>query len=81
MIDHLLSHLHDDTASPEKYEISALASHSEGPNNVGWSDIFCHECDVNICAQGSTRKVAEKAYASGWMVYQGNVLCRECQQR
>jgi len=130
MIDHLLSHLHDDTASPEEHEISALASHAdtvntyrierrrEGLPTLYWnSSIFqwcqeadqarvyteterawllppggiwvllqtstleCHGCGETRVLNRSAREVAEKGYAEGWMVYQGNVLCGKCQER
>lgn len=45
------------------------------------STLECHSCGKTKTLNRSAREVAEKAYAEGWMVYQGNVLCRGCQER
>jgi hypothetical protein len=65
----------------EEREISALASHVEPANDLRFQDIFCHECDDNLTIAGSPRELAEKANRLDWMVCQGNVLCRACQDR
>lgn len=62
-------------------EIAALASHAEGPNKDGWSDIFCHQCEANLCTKGSRHELAVKAERERWMIYHSNVLCFDCQER
>lgn len=45
------------------------------------STLECHGCGETQVLKRSAREVAEKAYAEGYMVHQGNVLCRSCQER
>lgn len=45
------------------------------------STLECHECDSFQVLNRSAREVAEQAYAEGYMVHQGNVLCRKCQRK
>lgn len=117
MLDHLLGHLHDNTASRirevEEHEISALASlitdDYDAPdpdallllsnlsadaisafacmvlNNaiVHLSEhvVVCHGCDETVQYNAKARETAEYVWGKGWMIYQGNVLCRDCQER
>lgn len=45
------------------------------------STLECHGCGRIETLNRSAREVAEKAYAEGYMVYQGSVLCGDCQAR
>lgn len=45
------------------------------------STLECHGCGKIETLDRSAREAAEKAYAEGWMVYQGHVLCGNCQQQ
>lgn len=63
----------------EEREISALASHAEPANAIGWVQFFCHECDAVETIRGTARELAEKIYNLNWMLMFNNVLCPECQ--
>lgn len=65
----------------EEIEISKLASHCDPLNPEGWTTAECHECLAIETIKGTQRELAEKLYNAGWMIYQGQTLCRECQDR
>lgn len=47
-----------------------------------WVDGFCHNCDINECAQGSPEQLAARLFDLGWSVEGGLkgslLLCPSC---